>query len=62
MSTTAEAGSVWYVVSMSWFTNWQKHVKYEQVGETMYECSDKMNRSNPGKIDNTDILLPFDKK
>jgi hypothetical protein len=38
-------GSIWYVLSMKWFTIWQKYVHAAMDGES------------PGKIDNSDILV-----
>jgi hypothetical protein len=38
-------GSIWYVLSMKWFTIWQKYVHAAMDGE------------RPGKIDNSDILV-----
>jgi hypothetical protein len=38
-------GSIWYVLSMKWFTKWQRYVHGATDGES------------PGKIDNSDILV-----
>ena len=38
-------GSIWYVLSMKWFSKWQKYVHAATEGE------------HPGKIDNSDMLV-----
>jgi hypothetical protein len=38
-------GSIWYVLSMKWLSKWQRYVHAAMGGE------------NPGKIDNSDILV-----
>jgi hypothetical protein len=38
-------GSIWYLLSMKWFSKWQKYV------HSAIRCE------NPGKIDNSDILV-----
>ena len=37
-------GSIWYVVSMKWFTKWQTYVHAAMGGE------------HPGRVDNSDLL------
>jgi hypothetical protein len=43
-------GSIWYLFSMKWFSKWQKYVQAVMGGE------------NPGKVDNSDILVDLTKE
>jgi ubiquitin carboxyl-terminal hydrolase 4/11 len=43
-------GSIWYLFSMKWFSKWQKYVQAVMGGE------------NPGKVDNSDILVDLKKE
>lgn len=42
--------SIWYILSIKWFSKWQKYV----------HCA--MGSENPGKIDNSDLLIDITKE
>ena len=54
MATKVTVGSEWFLVSMSWIEKWQKHVNFDEEEE-----SAQKERPHPGKIDNSDIILPY---
>ena len=43
-------GSIWYLLSVKWFTKWQKFMHPSMVNE------------NPGKVDNSDLLVDLTKE
>ena len=55
MAKTVEVGSEWFIVSMKWINCWQKFVNFD--GQTKDE-----DRTPPGKINNSDILLEYSTK
>lgn len=43
-------GSIWYVLSMKWFSKWQNYVNAT------------MGSGHPAKIDNSDVLVDLTKE
>jgi len=43
-------GSIWYLLSLKWFAKWQKFMH------------PAMGYENPGKVENTDILVDLTKE
>lgn len=53
MAKKVAVGSEWFLVSMTWIEKWQKHVNFDDEEDT------GQDRPHPGKIDNSDIVLPY---
>ena len=53
MANKVAVGSEWFLVSMTWIEKWQKHVNFDGEEDSNQE------RPHPGKIDNSDIMVPY---
>ena len=62
MSSKIEIGEEWFIVSMKWIKAWQEHVGFDNASATPKPDDDEGAATpaygpNPGKIDNTDIII-----
>lgn len=62
MEIKVRPGSIWYLISNSWMQEWQKYVYYDYLrGQPMREVKENQ-RSRPGPINNSDIIMAIPNK